>query len=296
MPVSPAQRGAYHSALGLRSDTSVAARACYRRAMEQDPSPWWSRRFEAMAEIDAAFAGVVDPLAEAQVDLIERLGGLHIGDRVLDLGCGAGRHAILLQERGHRVTGVDLSARLVAAARAQWSQRHPGQPGPEFVEGDMRAPPIEGTFDLAILIDGTLGMFEHEADHLATLASVAERLRPGGSVVLELLNPYFWAHRNQTRHYPPGALAVEADLVRTWRFDAIQGRVEDRVVAFRGGDRVELPTSRVRAWVPTEVVALLAAAGFRDARVHGSTGFSVSVEPMPLEPARSAMIWVVARL
>jgi SAM-dependent methyltransferase len=259
-------------------------------------TPWWALRYEAMAAVDPAFAGAVDSYAETQVDLLERVLGLGEGDRILDVGCGAGRHSILLQERGYDVTGVDLSPRLLRLARQAWEERNGARRGPSWMPGDMRWLPASGPFDAAILLDHVFGVFEDDGDHLRTLASVIDLLRPDGSVVLELLNPYYWAHHNVTRHHPPGSLAQEMDVVRTYRFDALRGRVEDRVVAVGPGGRQELPVQSLRCWTPVELVSLLKAAGFAQVSVHGSDGWDVPEDLLPVQPESSVFLWVVARL
>lgn len=259
-------------------------------------APWWALRYEAMAAVDPAFAGSVDSLAEAQVDLVERLLGLQEGDRVLDVGCGGGRHSVLLQERGYDVTGIDLSPRLLRIARQTWEERNGARRGPTWMPGDMRWLPAAGPFDGAILMDHAFGVFDDDADHLRTLGSVIDQLRADARVVVELLNPYYWAHHNVTRHHPPGALGRDVDVVRTYRFDALRGRVEDRVVAFGPGGREELPTQSLRAWTPAEIVALFKAAGFRSVAVHGSEGWEVPEEPLPVHPEESVFLWVVAQL
>lgn len=150
-------------------------------------------------------------------------------------------------------------------------------------------------FDGAIFMAGALGIFDDEADHLRMLAALARCLREDARVLLETMNPYFWAHHDRTVHLPPGALATEVDLVRTYRFDPLRGRVEDRLVFVEGGRR-ELPTQSLRAWTPTEILALIRAAGFRDARVLGTDGWDVPSRPMPLDARHSVWMWVTARL
>lgn len=259
--------------------------------------PWWSQRYARMLAVDPAFAGEIDGHAEEQVDLLERVLRLQPGDRVLDLGCGGGRHSVLLAERGYRVVGLDLAPEVLAMADRQWQSRHPGQPGPEWVRGDMRDPPVSGPFDACIAMDAALGVFDDDAEHLQVLGAVAERLGEGGALVLELLNPYFWAGHGRTTHYPPGALAADLHLVRTYRFDAERGRIEDHVTVFRpGGEAETLPTQTLRAWTPPEIRALVLAAGFARVEVFGSDGWRTPATPRPLEPARSAFMWVVAHL
>src|SRR5437667_111287 len=59
----------------------------------------------------------VHPETPAQVEVIDKILHLRKGGRILDVGCGAGRHSIGLAKRGYRVTGLDLSAPLLAEAR-----------------------------------------------------------------------------------------------------------------------------------------------------------------------------------
>ncbi|MED7821403.1 class I SAM-dependent methyltransferase [Streptomyces chiangmaiensis] len=66
---------------------------------------------------------------------------------VLDLGCGTGSLSLLAAERGHRVTGVDLSAAMVALARAKLAGRDA-----VFLVGDATAPPLgEQLFDVILV-------------------------------------------------------------------------------------------------------------------------------------------------
>lgn len=249
-----------------------------------------------LAELDEGFVGAPDAYARRQLDLAERLLALPQGGEVLDLGCGAGRHAILLAERGYQVTGVDVDPALIERARARWSARHGAAAGPRFEVGDMRAPPAEGPFDAAIMMDVALGVFDDDADHLRTLGAVVDRLRDRGRLLIELYNPYYWAANARTVHYPPGALLPDGDLVRTYRFDALRGRVEDRVVVFDADGRRAMPTQSLRSWTPPEILNLVQAAGFSEATIHGTDGWQPPEDPLPLDPGRSVFMWVVATL
>src|SRR5688572_25558206 len=69
--------------------------------------------------------------------------GLRVGERVLDVACGAGRYCRALAARGLKVTGIDLSADLLEEARA----RSPSLPGmPLYLRWDARALPFRGQF------------------------------------------------------------------------------------------------------------------------------------------------------
>lgn len=97
----------------------------------------------------------------------------------LDAACGTGRHAAHLVERGHAVIGVDGSPDMLDRARAR-------VPGARFIEGDLRALPLDDRdVDLAVCALA-LGHFDEISSPIAELARV---VRPGGHVVLSDLHP-----------------------------------------------------------------------------------------------------------
>ncbi|MGV9243444.1 class I SAM-dependent methyltransferase [Streptomyces sp. NPDC003710] len=95
---------------------------------------------------------------------------------VLDLGCGTGSLSLLAAERGHRVTGVDLSPAMVALARAKLAGRDA-----VFLVGDAAAPPVpERLFD-AVLVRHVLWTLPDPGRALRHWRGL---LRPGGRLVL----------------------------------------------------------------------------------------------------------------
>jgi len=113
--------------------------------------------------------------------LIERH-RLSPGSRVLDLGCGSGRHSRYLASRGFDVTGLDLSAESLRQARL-----HEG-PTIRFVRQDMRLPFRSCPFDHVVNLFTSFGYFEDPADHLSVVGNIAASLKPGGTLVLDYLN------------------------------------------------------------------------------------------------------------
>ncbi|MFT3768518.1 MAG: class I SAM-dependent methyltransferase [Minicystis sp.] len=124
------------------------------------------------ALLDAATAELVAAIASL---------GVLAPDRVaLDLGCGIGRLAIALSPRLAAIHGVDVSARMIAAARRR--AREIGNLHFSTTPGRDLRPFADGYFDLVLAIDAL--PYVHEAGMLgACFAEMARVLRPGGDVV-----------------------------------------------------------------------------------------------------------------
>lgn len=106
--------------------------------------------------------------------------------RVLDLACGAGRHADALARRGARVIGLDLSAELLVRAQRAAAL---GIPRPAFVRGDMLQLPFAGAvFDLVVSMFTSFGYFESERDDRRVLAEIRRVLHADGVLILDLFN------------------------------------------------------------------------------------------------------------
>src|SRR4029079_1480712 len=114
----------------------------------------------------------------AEVDFVERRLGLMPAARVLDVPCGSGRHSIELARRGHRVTGVDISAEAIAHARGAAAEA-----GVEvdLVRDEMRALPRTGAVDAALCMGNSVGYLDLGGlrDFLAALGGAVRR-RGGG--------------------------------------------------------------------------------------------------------------------
>jgi SAM-dependent methyltransferase len=102
--------------------------------------------------------------------------------RVLDICCGSGRHAAALSARGYEVTGVDRDAEALRRARAS-------APRATFVQMDLRElRTLAGPFDAALILWQSFGHFD-PATNDRVLADVADALRPGGRLFVDLFHP-----------------------------------------------------------------------------------------------------------
>lgn len=103
-------------------------------------------------------------------------------DKVLDLACGRGRHAIQLSKMGVNVTGIDLSKASIEHAK-QFENPHLS-----FLVHDMRTPLGEESFSHVLNLFTSFGYFSDPHDNSKVLKSVHTMLKPGGIFVLDFLN------------------------------------------------------------------------------------------------------------
>ena len=108
---------------------------------------------------------------------------------ILDLGCGTGGHAIPLAQRGYQVTGVDISADMLAQAQRKARQTFNVQRSnvPTFCQGDLRTLDLGCTFDAVLMMFAVLSYQRTNDDLAAALATVRRHLAPGGLFVCD-----FW--------------------------------------------------------------------------------------------------------
>jgi SAM-dependent methyltransferase len=121
-----------------------------------------------------------------EVDAVVGWLGLRPGMRVLDVGCGPGRHAHELASRGIRVHGIDISQRFIDIARSS------DVDGATFERLDARSLTFDAEFDAVIcLCQGAFGLMTANGNDLDVLTGIRRALRPGGRLALSAFSAYF---------------------------------------------------------------------------------------------------------
>ena len=150
-------------------------------ALVHAAQPWGDAQ---LARLYDAFAFDADlPL---YLDLARAQGG-----RVLEIGCGTGRVLMPLVRAGSDVTGVDVSAHMLALVQAKLDAEPDAAGSARLVQADMRDFELgaDERFDLAIVAVKSFAYLLDREDQLRCLSNVVAYLRPGGLLAIDFLHP-----------------------------------------------------------------------------------------------------------
>ena len=164
------------------------------------PEPGW---FNPIAEFlgPAYLRNAFTKGTDQEVDFLGGELELAPGQRVLDVGCGPGRHSLALARRGLDVVGVDLSPDFVELARAAAAEEGLQ---PRFEVGDVRDLAYDSEFDAAVcLCQGGFGLLGGD-DDAGVIEQIVQAARPGGAVAITAFSSYFaLRHQEEGEAFDP---------------------------------------------------------------------------------------------
>ena len=129
---------------------------------------------------------------ENQVTFIIKTLGLTGDERILDLACGFGRHALSLAQKGFRVTGVDITSDYINDAIQ--NAKADGLTV-EFINADIRDLNFQNEYDVVLnLADGAIGYLENDDENLKIFNVVSRALKPSGKHFMHVCNAEYAEH------------------------------------------------------------------------------------------------------
>ena len=233
--------------------------------------PQWYRKIWTLDIQDLSW---VEPTTH-EVDFAVKALGLRGRERILDLACGFGRHALDLARRGCSVVGVDITAEYIEEARKRATDEHLRA---EFICADLREMSFREEFDVVLnLADGAIGYFESEEENLRIFNLIASALKPGGKHLMGICNGVYAVKHFPRRHWEMGSRRLSlADFA--WQQES--SRMLYTAYSVEYGQPLAEPgrkgsVSSIRLYTLEELRRILTARGMEIDKTYG--GYDVSI-------------------
>jgi SAM-dependent methyltransferase len=204
---------------------------------------------------------------QGECDFIEKEINRDKNVKVLDIGCGTGRHSVELAKRGYSVTGIDLSESMLARAREKAAEKNLKI---DFIRADARTLSFSEEFELAIMLcEGGFSLMETDEMNFEILKSAYNSLKQGGKLIFTTLNglfPLFHSVKDFLDSAAKEGNTVPGDIT----FDLMTFR-ESSNLSFSDddGNKKQIETSE-RYYVPSEITWLLKSVGFIKIGIFGA--------------------------
>lgn len=222
---------------------------------------WYEALFENYAKSYDSQSYVQGTAGE--VDFFEEELEFDKTKRILDIGCGTGRHSIELARRGYKVTGVDLSNAQLKRAKEKAKEANVKV---EFVQADARRLEFEGLFDVAIMIcEGAFSLMETDEMNFEILQSAAKALKDNGKIIFTTLNALFplcHTEKGPENSDSNGMLSNNKFDFTTFRETSVLKITDD------SGNEKEMICNE-RYYTPSEITWLLKSLNFREIGIYG---------------------------
>ncbi len=202
-----------------------------------------------------------------ECDFLEREAGFNREVRILDIGCGTGRHTVEMAKRGYLVTGVDLSESMLAMAREKAAL---AGVTPEFLQGDARKLKFRHAFDMVtMLCEGAFPLMETDEMNFRILKNAARALVPGGKLIFTTLNGLFPLF-NSTVDFFENNTGEEDAGYENIRFDLMTFRQFDTTIFTDDAGITRSLECSERFYIPSEINWMLRSLRFRTIGIYGA--------------------------
>jgi 2-polyprenyl-3-methyl-5-hydroxy-6-metoxy-1,4-benzoquinol methylase len=229
---------------------------------------WYESLYENYADKYDQEVFVQGTLGEC--DFIEQEIARDKSFKIIDIGCGTGRHSIELSKRGYSITGIDLSASQLKKAKEKAQKLGLKI---DFQKQDARKLPFEKEFDLAIMLcEGSFSLMETDEMNYEILKNATKALKEKGKLIFTTLNGLFPLFHSVKEFYESaGKASKEGNAAcKSISFDLMTFR-DHNIVVFEddAGNKKELKCNE-RYYVPSEITWLLKSLGYKKIDILGA--------------------------
>jgi 2-polyprenyl-3-methyl-5-hydroxy-6-metoxy-1,4-benzoquinol methylase len=237
-----------------------------KKEKEMNKKQWYETLFENYGEKydNECFAqGTI-----GECDFIEKEINYNKTLKIIDIGCGTGRHSIELSKRGYSMTGIDLSESLLEKAREKAKQKGVQI---DFFKHDARNLPFDKQFDVAIMMcEGGFPLMETDEMNYEILKNVSQSLKEKSKFIFTTLNGLFPIYQSINDFHAADSYE-EGAKYKSENFDLMTFR-DYNTTTFTDDDGNEYSLDcNERYYIPSEITWLLKSLGFTKIGIFGAT-------------------------
>ena len=202
-----------------------------------------------------------------ECDFIEQEIGYNKSIKILDIGCGTGRHTIELSKRGYNVKGIDLSDSQLARAKEKADKQGLKI---DFLKYDARNLMFENEFDLSIMLcEGAFPLMETDEMNYEILKNATKSLKEHGKLIFTTLNGLFPLYHS-VEEFCASATNSGNATYRSNTFDLMTFRDHNITeIVDDDGNKKKLESNE-RYYVPSEITWLLKTLGYTKIDIFGA--------------------------
>jgi len=187
--------------------------------------------------------------------------------KILDVGCGTGRHAIELSKRGYNVTGIDLSESQLKRAREKAKDANLEI---DFQRLDARNLPFKCEFNVAIMLcEGGFSLMETDEMNFEILKNVTKSLKPSAKLIFTTCNGLFPLFNSMENFYESSREEGNS-LCSNNSFDLMTFRDHNTVEFEDDSGNKKILECNERYYVPSEITWLLKSLGYNTIDIFGA--------------------------
>jgi len=226
--------------------------------MEMNP---FSFDFQKVFEADdyLYFYNFSNKRTEMEIQFLEKELNLRTEHKIIDIGCGHGRHSNVLAAKGYCVTGIDNSDQFLKIAKEEAETKKSYD---KLLKKDMRVLDLQTRFDVALMMFTVFGYFNDEENE-RVISNISTLLNPGGLLCFDLMN-----RDNFVKSIKPVMVFEKNDdfMIDRVSFDIKSDLMINQRVVIRDGIVKRKPYV-MSLYSYNEIVALLTKYGFQITKI-----------------------------